>query len=543
LIKENTSMKETKASVQILPQKRIVEAYSGERLLDVLIRHSIFLRADCGGKGRCHKCRVEKVVENGESEDIDSCRHTMASDISIRIPESSMASAHVISKAGLHFPRAFKKKHWPDTRSGHGVAVDLGTTTIAVYLCDLSSGEVVSSVALKNNQALYGDDVMSRITAVAENAGNLEKLHDLAVKSIGWGVQTLLSDLGKDNGLPLRMVVVGNPTMIHIFTKTDPSSIGTSPFSPVFFKERRFSSDQLEFDFNDIPVQTLPNVSGFIGGDILAAAVAIEINDQPDGTLLIDLGTNGELILKAGEHLYAASCATGPAFEGATLSCGMQAMPGAINAIELGAGRRCTSFSVINPSGQPDIKPTGICGTGILNAVAKLCHSGVIRPDGAFSDGADKFILVPPDSGTGQLPIFISQKDIRSVQLGKSALMSGIELLLARAGLSRPRKIIVAGAMGAHVKKEDLIRLGMVPDIDVDRIEIAGNLAGSGAVMALCDEDYVDYAVRMADKIEVIELASNMEFQNTFIQNLGFPETEFEGLRERQKNSSEHPPN
>jgi uncharacterized 2Fe-2S/4Fe-4S cluster protein (DUF4445 family) len=321
------------------------------------------------------------------------------------------------------------------------------------------------------------------------------------------------------------MVVVGNPTMIHIFTKVDPSSIGTAPFSPAFHEARRFSSGEFEFDFNNIPIQTLPNVSGFIGGDILAAAVAVDIDDQPDGTLLIDLGTNGELVLKAGDDLYAASCATGPAFEGATLSCGMQAMPGAITAIEIDTGRRCSAISVINPPGQFDDKPAGICGTGILNAVAQLCRSGVIRPDGAFRDQAEEFMLVPPDTKTGQLPIFISQKDIRSVQLGKSALMSGIELLLAKAGLAMPQKIIVAGAMGAHVKKGDLIRLGMIPRIDMDRIELAGNLAGSGAVMALCDNEYIDYAVHLADRIEVIELATNMKFQNTFIQNLHFPKS------------------
>jgi uncharacterized 2Fe-2S/4Fe-4S cluster protein (DUF4445 family) len=516
-------MKEKKAVVQILPQNRTVSAYSGERLSDVLIRHSIFLRADCGGKGRCHQCKVDKVVENSTPESFDACQHKIESDISIRIPESSMAASHVFPKAPLHFPKTFKERYRPDTQQGYGVAVDLGTTTIAIYLCDLRKGDVVASVSVKNNQALCGDDVMSRITAVAESKENLGKLHDLVIDSIGWGVRSLFSFNGTNSELPRKMVVVGNPAMIHIFAKTDPSSIGTAPFLPVICNARRFSSGQLNFNFNDIPVQTLPNVSGFIGGDILAAAVAIDIMDQPDGTLLMDLGTNGELMLKAGGHLYATSCATGPAFEGATLSCGMQAMPGAINAVEIDTNHRCTSFSVINPSEQPNLKPTGICGTGILNAVAQFHQKGVIRPDGAFSDESDEFILVPPDSKTGQLPIFICQKDIRSVQLGKSALMSGIELLLGKVGLGKPRKIIVAGAMGANIKKQDLIRLGAIPNIDSDRIEIAGNLAGSGAVMALCDDLSVDYAVYLADKIEIIELANNIQFQDTFVKNLNFP--------------------
>ncbi len=514
-------MQKTKPFIHILPQKRTVKSNTGERLLETLIRHNIFLRIDCGGKGKCHKCRVDKSMENSGLESIDSCQYKVESDISILIPESSMATSYSMGKARLIFPQTFKERCKTKTLSEeYGVAVDLGTTTIALYLCNMAKGEVTASIAVKNSQAVFGDDVISRITAVGENFG---KLHDFVIKNIAWGVETLFSGLGKDKNLLSRMVVVGNPTMIHIFSKTDPSSIGVSPFLPVFYNSKHFSSGSLGFNFSDIPVKTLPNVSGFIGGDILAAGVASEIETQPDGTLLIDLGTNGELMFKIGEHLYATSCATGPAFEGATLSCGMPGIPGAIDSIEIGTDQYLSSFSVINSSEQPDLKPSGICGTGIINAVAQLYQKGVIRPDGAFSDGSDKFMLIAQDYGTGQLPIYISQKDIRSVQLGKSALMSGIEFLLGKAGLDQPEKIIVAGAMGFHIKTLDLIRLGMIPKIDPDKIETAGNLAGSGAVMALCDDHYVANAAYLANKIEIIELATNMEFQNTFIKNLKFP--------------------
>jgi uncharacterized 2Fe-2S/4Fe-4S cluster protein (DUF4445 family) len=199
----------------------------------------------------------------------------------------------------------------------------------------------------------------------------------------------------------------------------------------------------------------------------------------------------------------------------------MQGIPGAINAIEITPDRKLASFSIINPSGKPGLKPVGICGTGIINSIARLYQNGVIRPDGAFSDGSDKFILVPADTAAGQMPIYISQKDIRSVQLGKSALISGIEFLLRRAGLDLPEKIIIAGSMGSHVRTDDLICLGMIPQIK--NIEIAGNLAGSGAVMALCDEHYINKAVGLSKKMEIIELAADAKFQNVFIDNLGFP--------------------
>lgn len=514
-------MTDTGASIHILPQKRTIRAYRGESLMEALIRSSIFLRSDCGGKGRCHKCRVEKISKDGCVELIDSCRYKVESDLSIRIPESGMASSHIMEKARLHFPLSFKEKSCPSKLSeGYGIAVDLGTTTIAVYLCSLAEGAVLSSVAVKNTQALYGDDVMSRITAVTDSSKNLEKLHGLVIRSIEWGVRSLFDSLKKDLDLLQRMVVVGNPTMIHLFAKRDPSSIGIYPFQPLFYNAEHFSSSRLKFSFRDVPVQTLPNVSGFIGSDILAAAVATEIDQQPDGTLLIDLGTNGELLLKTKVGLFATSCATGPAFEGATLSCGMQGIPGAINAIEMGPDRKLASFSVINPSGHPGINPAGICGTGILNAVAQLVKSGVIRKDGAFSDGSDKFVLVPWNEKTGQIPIHISQKDIRSVQLGKSALISGIEFLLGKAGLDQPEKIIIAGAMGTHVKTDDLICLGMIPKTNT--IEIAGNLAGSGAVMALCDDHYLDKAICLSEEIETLDLAANPEFQEIFIQNLNF---------------------
>jgi uncharacterized 2Fe-2S/4Fe-4S cluster protein (DUF4445 family) len=515
-------MNDSEASIHILPQKRTLSAYRGEQLMETLIRHSIFLKSDCGGNGRCHKCRVDKISEDGNIESVDACRQRVESDLSIKIPASSMASSHIMGKARLLFPRSFEERRKAEKSSkGYGIAVDLGTTTIAIYLCDLALGAVTDSVAVKNNQSLCGDDVMSRITAITENSENLGKLHDLVISSIEWGIRALFSDLKKNPDLLQCMVVVGNPTMIHIFAGKDPSSIGISPFQPIFYDAECFFSKQLKFGFKNIPVQTLPNVSGFIGGDTLAAAVAVDIEEQPDATLLIDLGTNGELVLKAGNRLYATSCATGPAFEGATLSCGMQGIPGAINAIEITPDRKLASFSIINPSGKPGLKPVGICGTGIINSIARLYQNGVIRPDGAFSDGSDKFILVPADTAAGQMPIYISQKDIRSVQLGKSALISGIEFLLRRAGLDLPEKIIIAGSMGSHVRTDDLICLGMIPQIK--NIEIAGNLAGSGAVMALCDEHYINKAVGLSKKMEIIELAADAKFQNVFIDNLGFP--------------------
>ena len=209
---------------------------------------------------------------------------------------------------------------------------------------------------------------------------------------------------------------------------------------------------------------------------------------------------------------------------GASLACGMQASPGAINAVTIDDHQKVSAISLINPDQAPEIKPAGICGAGVLNIVAQLCDKHIIAPDGRFTSGGDQFVLAPENPGNGQLPVHISQKDIRSVQLGKSALISGIEFLLKRAGLKAPEKIIIAGAFGSHLDPPDLIRLGMIPKTDPGKIETAGNAAGSGAVMALCDPGYMDRAARMAEHIEVVDLALDIRFQEVFVGNLGFPE-------------------
>ena len=518
-------MSNSERSIQILPHDRQIKTTSGMSLLESLMQKSIFLRSDCGGKGKCGKCRVHKATGQGGYEIIESCTYTITEDISIKIPESSMQSSHIMSKAPVHFPRGFKDQfsnvEIPDS---HGFAVDLGTTTIAIYLCNMAKGEVVSSLAVKNPQAIYGDDVMSRIGVIGQEPENLGKLQNLVVKSIEWGITELLSSFGDGKNAVSRMVVVGNPSMIHILAGVDPESIGISPYEPVFYDAKHFSSNQLGFGIKDISIQTLPQVSGFIGGDILAAALAVEFEEQPDGTLLIDLGTNGELLLKNKEQLFATSCATGPAFEGASLSCGMQAIPGAINSVEIDSDKKVVRYSIINPVKLSGTKPSGICGAGVIDSIAQLCEKQIIAPSGAFRSGEQEFILVPENKDNGQSIVYISQKDIRSVQLGKSALISGIEFLLKKAGLDTPGKIIIAGAFGSHLNKLDLIRLGMIPGIDLDKIETAGNSAGTGAIMTLCNDQYLDRAQQMADKIETVDLACNIDFQEVFIRNLSFPD-------------------
>ena len=510
--------------VHLLPHGRRIEARPERTLMESLMNKSIFLRSDCGGKGVCKKCQVKVVAENGDSEFKKACQLIISEDISIEIPESSMLSSHIISKAAVSLPEAFKDKFKNmKSKDGYGVAVDLGTTTIAVYLCNTTKGKVLSSLAVKNPQALYGDDVMSRISAIGQEEKNLGQLQKLVVKAIEWGIKELLASLDLKEEIISQMVTVGNPTMIHIFAGVDPKSIGVSPYQPAFYKAKNIQSNDLGFKIKDFSIQLLPQVSGFIGGDILSATLAVDLENQPEGTLLVDLGTNGELMLKGKDQLFATSCATGPAFEGATLSCGMQAIPGAINKLQIKNWKDLPEYSIINPSNSLGLKPSGICGTGVISAVTQFCQKKIISSGGAFQNEIKQYIIVSESLSQDGSAIFISQKDIRSVQLGKAALITGIEFLLKEAGLDEPEKIIIAGAFGSFLDKKDMMTLGMIPAMDLNRVEVAGNSAGAGAIMALCDNAFLDKAIQIANKVIVVDLACNQNFQDVFVKKLSFP--------------------
>ena len=522
--------------IELLPHGRLIKGKGGRSLMEALVSHSIFLRSDCGGRGSCGKCKVNKINSDGHDENITSCNYQLTGDLKIEIPETSMLSSHIVSKAPVTFPGSYNNRVIePDLWERYGIAVDLGTTTIAVYLCDRTSGKVLSSIAVKNPQAFYGDDVMSRIAAIDMEDGNLQHLQKIVVRAIEWGITELLKAYGIEPADITQIVTVGNPTMIHILAGVSPASIGTFPFEPAFKEPRTILTSELGFNLVDTPLQILPQISGFIGGDILSAALAVDIDNQPEGTMLIDLGTNGELLLKGKDKLFATSCATGPAFEGASLSCGMQAIPGAINKVIINKALDFPDFTMINSNNSSKIKPFGICGTGVISGVAELCRNHIIEPSGAFTkgntinplqkddEGRPRYILVRKESSQDGSPVFISQKDIRSVQLGKGALITGIEFLLRAAGYQTPEKIIIAGAFGTYIEKEDMISLGMIPDIDPEKITVSGNSAGAGAVMVLCDKSCLDKSIEMAKKITTVDLACDPKFQEVFVQKLGFP--------------------
>jgi uncharacterized 2Fe-2S/4Fe-4S cluster protein (DUF4445 family) len=550
--------KKTEHKIHLIPDDQIISAEHGQSLLEALISAGVFLRADCGGKRRCGKCMVKisekyatAVCAPDESETKFlgakkiatgsrlACCTEVLDDVAIEIPETSRLSPEVAQKGPtmLFDKLARLKQSRRATVHAYGLAVDLGTTTIAVYLCDLAAAEVTASISVRNPQVLFGDDVMSRIGAVGQNEALLSRLQKLVVKAIEWGANSLCRSTRIDPAKIKTMTVVGNTTMIHLFVGRDPTSIGMFPYNPQFVEEQNFEAAKVGFRFNpNTKVRTLPLITGFIGADIVGATLAAELSCARPGTMLVDVGTNGEIMFLGKEGLVATSCATGPAFEGAAITYGMHAVSGAIDAVKINRSNEVTC-SVIQKDPSRPKKIAGLCGTGVVSAVAELLRSQIILPDGAFNHEinskqlqlddtkAPEFVLAGPEDTEGGRTITFTQKDVRAIQLAKGALRTGIDLLCWEAGIERPQKILLAGAFGSYIRKKDALTIGMFPDVSEETIEVVGNAAGAGAILTLFDDHFLAQANELRQSTRVLDLASHPNFQEIFIASLEFPKT------------------
>ena len=551
-------MQPDRHTIHLASENLEIHAEAGQTVLEALIAAGIFLRTDCGGKGSCGKCRIKSLSSptNRDSAPDESetkilgrselsagmrlaCRIRVSGDISIEIPATSRLSPEVAQK-GL--PTLFDKLAGLKSRrtgipGSYGLAVDLGTTTIAVYLCDFRTAGVTASTSTRNPQTLFGDDVMSRISAIRLDPSLLARQQKMAVSAIEWGIKNLCRSTRIDEAKISTMVVVGNSTMVHIFSGENPSSIGVFPYTPVFLEEKTLVAGSVGFRFNpDCQIRTLPLITGFIGADIVSAALAVELPHCEPGTMLVDVGTNGEIMFLGRNGLSATSCATGPAFEGACISHGMHAVSGAIDAVKIDRSNGKADCSIIQYNPAKPKKASGLCGTGVISTVAELYRAGFILKDGAFDRTADtaylrlddndspEYVLVPPEKAQEGRPITFTQKDIRAIQLAKGALRTGIDLLCREAGTTYPAKILVAGAFGSYINREDAIKIGMFPEISAKRIEVVGNAAGAGAILALFDESASTRAAELTRITRVLDLSSHPAFQDTFINSLSFPD-------------------
>jgi uncharacterized 2Fe-2S/4Fe-4S cluster protein (DUF4445 family) len=423
-----------------------------------------------------------------------------------------------------------------------GVAVDVGSTTLAAHLCDLASGEVIGSAGVMNPQIRFGEDLMSRVSYVMLNdGGDVEMTR--AVREV---LNTLIAELTADaDATPediFELTFVGNPIMHHLLLGISPVQLGVSPFSLATDSATNLPASALDLSVAvGARAYIFPCIAGHVGADTAAMLLAEAPWENDAMTLLVDVGTNAEIVLGNSKRLLAASSPTGPAFEGAQISCGQRAAPGAIDRVRIDRETLEPRFHIIGCelwSDDPgfdatleEVGITGICGTGIIEAVAELFLAGVIDRDGRI-DGAmrERTSRVVQDDRTfryvlreGSPPVSITQNDVRAIQLAKGALYAGVRLLMNHLGIDRIDRIRLAGAFGSHIDVKYAMVLGMIPDCVLSNVSSAGNAAGTGAVVGLLDGSARGIVESRVRTIEKIETAVEPAFQEHFIHAMAIP--------------------
>ncbi len=421
-----------------------------------------------------------------------------------------------------------------DKRQSLGVAIDIGTTTLAAYLCDLVKGKILTSAAIANPQRRYGEDVISRISYANENESGMELLG----KSVADGINIIIAnclqtvEAGKDD--IDEVVVVGNTTMQQAFAGIHINSLGFAPYFPVSRFIQDMTASDVRLDLNPgTNVHFFPMVSGFVGGDTMGVIIAELPHQRDEMSLIIDIGTNGEVVLGNRKGLWATSCATGPALEGAHIECGMRASIGAITRLTIDPDTFDVSYeSIGNPRKYP---PRGLCGSAIIDVAAEMLRTGIMLPSGRLKEGMPgvivdergigrKYILIPAEKSRRGNGIYITLNDIRQIQLAKGALSSGIKLLMKHAQVSHIDRLVLTGAFGARFDWRNGVAIGMLPEAKLfSRVEIAENAAGAGAIKALLNRRYRKEAKDLVPSIKYLELAGEKDFPAEFAMAMTFP--------------------
>ncbi len=432
---------------------------------------------------------------------------------------------------------------WPSfNESAYGVAIDVGSTTVAGHLCDLATGEVMASAGLMNPQIRFGEDLMSRVSYVMMNPGGERELTAAIRQALNEVISQLIDQANIDRRDVLDVVLVGNPIMHHLFLGIDPTPLGVAPFTLTTDLPVDGLATDIEIDCPRATLHVLPCIAGHVGADTTAAVLAVGPHRSEEITLLIDVGTNAEIVLGNKNGLLAASSPTGPAFEGAQISCGQRATTGAIERVRIDRETLEPRLKIIGcdvwsddptfAEKMPDVGITGICGSGIIEAIGEMYLAGILDQDGLVDPKAAlrtprvvlegrTYAYVLHDSESG--PLRVTQNDVRAIQLGKGALFAGARLLMDRAGLETVDNVKLAGAFGSHIDPIYALVLGMVPDCDPSRVTSVGNAAGSGAVRALLSAESRQEVAEVARTITKVETAVEPAFQAHFVEAMGIP--------------------
>lgn len=472
-------------------EKFTVAANGENSILSVLQNADIAaVEAPCGGRGVCGKCAVEikglvRYIETGEVSEVDgealSCRCAPAGDCEIHLKtqgEMNIAVPDAVSLSG--------------GKDGFGLAVDIGTTTIAMSLYDLTTGKCIAQKSEMNRQSIFGADVISRIEHCRKDSA--EALFNCLDRQ--------LSEMVSDMPPLSKISVVGNTVMQHFAARLNPAPLAVPPFTvQSLFGEHRAQ--------NGIDVYLSKCVSAYVGGDVLAGMLACNLQNESSTVLYVDIGTNGEIVLGNKDGFTCCATAAGPAFEGAEIECGMNASAGAIDSVRMKNGKLCAH--VIGEG-----KAAGICGSGLIDAVAVLLENGFIGKSGRFIkgfsevNGAKAFIL--------RDNVYLTARDIHKLQLAKAAIRAGIEVLLKEKTVD---EIIIAGGFGRYINIKNAVKIGLLPENCAEKIRQVGNAAALGAALLL-EPDNETVLNSIAEKCSYKDLSSTDEFSELFIKNLNF---------------------
>jgi uncharacterized 2Fe-2S/4Fe-4S cluster protein (DUF4445 family) len=427
------------------------------------------------------------------------------------------------------------------------LAIDLGSTTIAAHLCDLNTGAVLASSGLMNPQIRFGEDLMSRVSYVMMNPGGDAEMTRAVQDAIATLASDIATDAGIDPALIFETVIVCNPVMHHLLLGIDPVELGQAPFALATSGSLTLTAPEIGLTTiaPTAQVYLLPCIAGHVGADAAAVALSEEPDQSDDLVLIVDVGTNAEILLGDTTQVLACSSPTGPAFEGAQISSGQRAAPGAIERIEIDPVTKTPRFRVIGcdlwsdddgfAEATRDSGVTGICGSGIIEAVAEMRMAGLLDPSGligsAAATGTDRCeptgrthaYLIHDATADGGPRITVTQGDIRAIQLAKSALYAGARLLMDQRGVDKVDRVVLAGAFGAHISPKHAMVLGMIPDAPLDKVTSAGNAAGHGARIALCNRAARIRIEQTVGQIHKVETAVEPRFQEHFVNANAIP--------------------
>jgi len=453
-----------------------------------------------------------------------------------------------------------------------GVGVDVGSTTIAGHLCDLTSGSVLSTAGVMNPQIRFGEDLMSRVSYAMMNPGGEVEMTEAVRGALDSLIQELCEESGAQKEEVLEITIVGNPVMHHLFLGLDPIPLGQAPFVLGLKDAADFSASELDLSCHPASrVHVLPCIAGHVGADTAAVVLATRLQDyeQDEVIAVVDVGTNAEIVLSGRNRILAASSPTGPAFEGAQISAGQRATPGAIERVRIDPETGEPRIKVLgvdkwsNEEGFAEATSatgvTGICGSGIIEVVAEMYLAGLLSDDGVIggpgslpsprlqpNERTVQYLLYKSDEDESS--IFITQNDIRAIQLAKAALYAGIRLLMDHLEIEKVDHIHLAGAFGSHIDTVHATVLGLIPDCDQDQVKAVGNAAGTGAVIALLSSQARKEIQGVVDEIEKVETATEPDFQKHFVEAMAIPHLTAEypelskvvTLPEREMKSSEN---